>query len=107
MCVARVQEYVPLRSALPPHVGGADWAVNDFQQQAASIASQLVAEFRTLMEEGELDVGGGARGRAENKDSTKEKEGVGLGWADRKPGVRDGSSNPKTEAEERSECNYL
>ena len=85
---SRVKEYVPVRSALPRREGGVEWAVNDFQQQTASIASQLVSEFHTLLEEGELDPprdGGDGTGRA---------------------GVRDGSSMPKTEAEERSEYSF-
>ncbi len=67
-------------------MGGTEWAVNDFQQQAASIASQLVSEFRSLCEEGKLDMGG-AEGRGPER-----------------AGVREGSSTRRTEAEERSEC---
>ncbi len=72
-------------------MGGVEWAVNDFQQQAASIASQLVSEFHTLLEEGELDPPIPGRDGGDG--------GKGAGRA----GVREGSSMPKTEAEERSE----
>ena len=95
----RVHEYIPVRSSLPRHVGGAKWAVNDFQQQVASIAGQLVSEFRTLCEEWELEAQGGAGGQG----SAEGKEGTGLGRA----GVREGSSTRKTEAEERSECKSM
>ena len=77
---------MPSRSALPRHVGGAEWAVNDFQQQAASIAGQLAAEFRSMYEKGELD------GTSDKEDGTE------------RAGIREGSSTRKTEAEERSEC---
>lgn len=74
-----MNEYIPARSSLPRHTGGVEWAVNDFQQQAASIAGQLVAEFRALLKDGDLTKGDG-QDRA---------------------GVREGSSIRRDESEER------
>ena len=50
-----MDEYIPARGAFPQHIGGVQWAVEDFQAQTASIASQLVQEFRALHDAGQLD----------------------------------------------------
>ena len=75
----RVREYIPPHPPPSRLTGGAQWAVEDFQQQAASIAGQLVSELRELDEKGEL---------------TKEER-------EASAGIREGSSNRRDEAEER------
>jgi hypothetical protein len=78
-----VKHYIPPRSTLPQHVGGVEWALEDFRQQAATIAGQLVSELRELQEAGELS-------------SSAHERGGGVS-----AGVREGSSTRKSETEER------
>lgn len=80
----RVREYIPPRSPIPPRPGGVDWALENFRQQAASIAGQLVSELRELHQAGKLSAAdlGGEEGGAT-------------------AGVREGSSKRRDEHEEK------
>ncbi len=48
--INRVKDYIVTRPPLPLREGGAEQAVLHFQQQASSIATQLVTELKDLNE---------------------------------------------------------
>jgi len=62
-----VKSYVPSRSALPSWEGGVEHVVAQFQDHTASLASQLVREYRQLSE------GTGNQQRGGAKDTDEEK----------------------------------
>ena len=62
--VFRVKSYVPSRSVFPSWEGGVEHAVSQFQDHTATLASQLVQEYRDLC--GGQD-GGGAEESSEEK----------------------------------------
>ena len=77
-----------MRSKLPPQVGGAEWAVKEFQDEAATIARQLVEELRELQEAGQLET------LATDQEDLSSKEET--------AGVREGGAfTPRDENEER------
>jgi len=45
---AKVAEYIPPRPLYPKRIGGAEQAVDDYHRQVASVANQLLDEFRGL-----------------------------------------------------------
>ena len=43
-----MKEFIPSRPSLPHHEGGVEQAVLNFHHQTATIAAQLIKEFRDL-----------------------------------------------------------